>query len=64
MHAKSQLWILILLVATLILPETTRAQERPTVIRATTLLDGKGGIQRNMSIVVQGTRMNGVCVFQ
>jgi hypothetical protein len=64
MHAKSQLWILILLVATLILPETTRAQERATVIRATTLLDGKGGIQRNMSIVVQGTRMNGVCVFQ
>ena len=53
MAAKSRLWIL--LVASLILPEPARAQERPTVIRATTLLDGKGGIMRNVSIVVQGT---------
>src|SRR5437867_9209540 len=53
MVAKSGLWIL--LVASLILPEPARAQERPTVIRATTLLDGKGGIMRNVSIVVQGT---------
>ena len=55
MVAKSGLWIL--LVAGLILPEVARAQERPTVIRATTLLDGKGGVTRNVSIVVQGTRI-------
>ncbi|HYR92122.1 MAG TPA: amidohydrolase family protein [Terriglobia bacterium] len=55
MVAKSRLWIL--LVASLILPEVARAQERPTVIRATTLLDGKGGVIRNVSIVVQGTRI-------
>src|SRR6267378_4068807 len=55
MVAKSGLWIL--LVAGLILPEVARAQERPTVIRATTLLDGKGGVTRNVSIVVQATRI-------
>src|SRR2546429_8939583 len=55
MAAKSRLWIL--LAAGLILPEVARAQERPTVIRATTLLDGKGGVTRNVSIVVQGTRI-------
>src|SRR5207237_6504634 len=53
--AKSRLWIL--LVASLILPVPAGAQERPTVIQATTLLDGKGGIMRNVSIVVQGTRI-------
>src|SRR2546427_10698645 len=55
MVAKSGLWIL--LVAGLILPEVARAQERPTVIRATTLIDGKGGGTRNVRIVVQGTRI-------
>src|SRR5436853_1652503 len=55
MAAKSRLWIL--LAAGLILTETARAQERPTVIRAATLLDGKGGVVRNVSIVVQGTRI-------
>src|SRR5437667_7793607 len=39
------------------LTEAARAQERPTVIRAATLLDGKGGMMRNVSIVVQGTRI-------
>ena len=57
MDTRSRFWILIFLAATLISAETTPAQERPTVIRATTLLDGKGGIQRNVSIVVQGTRI-------
>jgi len=38
------------------LTEPARAQERPTVIQAATLLDGKGGMMRNVSIVVQGTR--------
>ena len=53
--AKSRLWIL--LAASLMLTEPARAQERPTVIRAATLLDGKGGMMRNVSIVVQGTRI-------
>src|SRR5207244_743951 len=53
--ANSRLWILV--VASLILPEPARAQERPTVIRATTLLDGKGAVMRNVSVVVQGTRI-------
>src|SRR5438132_291118 len=34
-----------------------RAQERPIVIRAATLIDGKGGVTRNVSIVVQGSRI-------
>jgi len=55
MVGKSRLWIL--LIAILMLPQTARAQERPTVIRATMMLDGKGGVIRNTSIVVQGTRI-------
>ncbi len=49
------LWIA--LAATLMLPETGRAQERPLVIRAATLIDGKGGVTRNVSIVVQGSHI-------
>src|SRR5262245_45364287 len=45
------------LVASLILPEIVRAQERPIVIRAATLIDGKGGVMRNVNIVVQGARI-------
>ncbi len=56
MPAKSRvLWIA--LAASLILPEIVRAQERPIVIRATTLIDGKGGVMRNVSVVVEGTRI-------
>ena len=56
MFAKSRLlWIA--LAASLILSEKGRAQERPIVIRTTTLIDGKGGVMRNMSIVVQGSRI-------
>jgi len=55
MAAKSTLWLF--LVAVLVLPEPARAQGRPIVIRAATLLDGKGGVMRNVSIVVQGTRI-------
>ncbi|MBI1872504.1 MAG: amidohydrolase family protein [Acidobacteria bacterium] len=36
------------------------AQDRPVVIRAGTLLDGKGGTARNVTIVVQGTRVTRV----
>ena len=56
MLAKSRLlWIAV--AAGLILSEIGRAQERPIVIRAATLIDGKGGVMRNMSIVVQGSRI-------
>jgi len=56
MLAKSRLlWIA--LAATLMLSETGRTQDRPLVIRAATLIDGKGGVTRNVSIVVQGSRI-------
>jgi imidazolonepropionase-like amidohydrolase len=56
MHVKSRLlWIAA--AAVLLLPEIGRAQERPIVIRAATLIDGKGGVMRNMNIVVQGSRI-------
>ena len=56
MHEKSRLlWIAV--AAGLLLSEIGRAQERPIVIRAATLIDGKGGVTRNMNIVVQGSRI-------
>ena len=58
MAVKSILWFF--LIAGLVLPELARAQERPTVIRAATLLDGKGGVMHNVSIVVQGTRITSI----
>ncbi len=36
------------------------AQDNATVIRAGRLLDGKGGILRNATIVVRGTRIEKV----
>src|SRR5262245_36146577 len=33
------------------------AQDKPVTIRAGTLLDGKGGVQRNTNIVVQGSKI-------
>ena len=39
----------------LLLPAALVAQERPIVLRATTVLDGRGGVQRNTAIVVNGT---------
>jgi len=56
--STSTLWFF--LVAGLVLPELARAQERPIVIRAATLLDGKGGVMRNVGIVVQGTRISSI----
>jgi imidazolonepropionase-like amidohydrolase len=35
----------------------TFAQDQPIVIQAGTLLDGKGGVQRNVSIVVKGSKI-------
>src|SRR5262249_6281332 len=58
MAVKTTLWFF--LVAVLVLPELARAQERPIVIRAATLLDGKGAVMRNVSIVVQGTRVTSI----
>ncbi len=56
MLAKSRLlWIAV--AAGLVLSEVGRAQERPIVVRAATLIDGKGGVMRNMNIVVQGSRI-------
>src|SRR5256712_5423055 len=56
MLAKSRLlWIA--LAASLMLSGICRAQERPIVLRAATLIDGKGGVTRNVSIVVQGPRI-------
>ena len=45
------------LAGSLIWSEIGQAQERPIVIRAATLIDGKGGVMRNSSIVVQGARI-------
>jgi imidazolonepropionase-like amidohydrolase len=56
--STSTLWFF--LVAGLVLPELARAQERPVVIRAATVLDGKGGLMRNVGIVVQGTRISSI----
>jgi imidazolonepropionase-like amidohydrolase len=36
------------------------AQERPVTIRVGTLLDGKGGVQRNVNIVVQGSKIQAI----
>ncbi len=56
MLAKSRLlWMAS--VASLMLSGIGRAQDRPLVIRAATLIDGKGGVTRNVSIVVQGSRI-------
>ena len=56
MLAKSRLlWMAS--AASLMLSGICRAQERPLVIRAATLIDGKGGVTRNVSIVVQGSRI-------
>ena len=56
MLAKSRLlWMAS--AASLLLSGIGRAQERPIVIRAATLIDGKGGVTRNVSIVVQGSRI-------
>src|SRR5271166_1883530 len=46
--------------AFLLLPVLLAAQDRPIVIRAGTLLDGKGRVLRNTSIVVQGSKIQKV----
>jgi imidazolonepropionase-like amidohydrolase len=48
------------LTAVLLWPEFTVAQDRPLVIRAGTLLDGKGRSLRNVEIVVEGGKISKV----
>jgi imidazolonepropionase-like amidohydrolase len=46
-------------VAALLLPASAVAQNqtRPIVIRASTVLDGKGGVLRDVALVIQGTKI-------
>src|SRR6267378_2873265 len=47
----------VVLVAALAAPAAAIAQDRPIVIRADTVLDGKGGTLTNTSIIVQGSKI-------
>ena len=49
-----------LISALLALPLMTVAQERPIVLKATTILDGKGKVLRNTTIVVEGSKISSV----
>src|SRR2546426_9760695 len=57
MPAKSGLVLWIAVAAGLMSTATVGAQDRRIVLRATTLIDGKGGVMRNVNIVVQGPRI-------
>ncbi len=57
MRAKSRLLLWLVFTSGLTMPEMARGQERPFVLRAATLIDGKGGVMRNVNIVVQGPRI-------
>jgi imidazolonepropionase-like amidohydrolase len=46
-----------LLIICLMLAAAAYSQQQPVVIRAGTLLDGKGGVQRNVDIVVQSGKI-------
>src|SRR5262249_30157782 len=50
-------WFLVSVVGVMILTTSFAGQERPITILAGTLLDGKGGVQRNIGIVVQGSKI-------
>jgi imidazolonepropionase-like amidohydrolase len=43
-----------------LLPLSTASAQSPVVIRAGTLIDGKGAVQRNVSVVVDGARIQRV----
>ena len=49
-----------LVTALLVLASTGRAQEKPIVIRAGTVLDGKGGVARGTTVQVEGPRITRV----
>ena len=48
----------LLLAVFLMLPVLAMAQDRPIIIKAGTMLDGKGGILTNTNIVVEGSRIS------
>ena len=50
-------WFTIAIAAALVLPVAARAQDGPIVLKATTVLDGKGGVTRNTAIVTQGSKI-------
>jgi imidazolonepropionase-like amidohydrolase len=51
--------ILAFVLTALLLPvlAPAQSQQRPVVIRASTVLDGKGGVLRDVALVVQGTKI-------
>jgi imidazolonepropionase-like amidohydrolase len=48
------------LAAAVLLPALPVAAQSPIVVRAGTLIDGRGGVQRNVTIVVEGDRIRRV----
>jgi len=56
MRARSSASILLLLG----LASLASAQTSPTTVRVGTLLDGKGGVQRNVTIVVDGSKIRSI----
>lgn len=48
---------IVLTIPVVLVPLVSFAQDAPIVIRAGTLLDGRGGLQRNATIVVSGSRI-------
>jgi imidazolonepropionase-like amidohydrolase len=47
----------IVCIATALFAATVFPQERPVTIRVGTMLDGKGGVQQNTNVVVQGSKI-------
>lgn len=62
MLKSMRFWCLVVLFVTpapalLLMPATATAQGRPVVLRAATVLDGRGQIVRNTTIVIEGTKI-------
>ncbi len=55
-HLRAGLVIMVLLSAA----STSSTAQEPTVIRAATLIDGRGGVQRNATVVVEAGRIKSV----
>src|SRR5437867_10870422 len=53
---ERSIWLFVAL-ASLMLSIPIAGQERPITIRAGIILDGRGGVIRNASIVVQGSKI-------
>ena len=50
-------WLTISIAAAFVLPVAAEAQDGPIVLKATTVLDGKGGVTRNTAILIQGSKI-------